>query len=301
MVPRHARRIYDKYCARGEPMPVAIVLGVHPAIWFGAGYSTAFGIEELTLSGGLLGRSVRTVACETIPIDVPAEAEVVIEAAVDAGNYVLDEGPFGEVTGTYGDDCKAHVLRVKAITRRRDPIYYALHCGFPSTETQSTTGLGIEVATREHLRNVDGGMIDLLDIRCLTVSGLMMLVLKMRPRYEGQAKTALMAALSGPYQQPKVAVAVDDDIDSADVRQILWSMSTRVRAERDVILIPNVRIWAIDNASTIVPGIEHLQRVGTKWMIDATKPPITAPAERAHFDMAMPLNYDTVHVADFLP
>ncbi|MGA9006033.1 MAG: UbiD family decarboxylase [Xanthobacteraceae bacterium] len=300
MLPRHARAVYDKYSARGLPTPVAIVIGVHPAIWLSAGYTTSPGVDELGLAGGLLGQSIRTVKCETVDIDVPAEAEIVLEGELLPGNHLEPEGPFGEVTGTYPDPGQAHVFRLKAITRRRDAIYYALHCGFPPTDTQSTTGLGIELATMEHLRVVDGGL-DLLDVRLLTVSGLMTLVIKLRPRVEGQAKTALMAALAGPYQQPKMAIAVDDDIDASDLRQIMWSLATRVRADRDVILIPNVKVWGLDNASPVIPGVEAFQRVGTKWMIDATKPAVTLPKERARFDMALPPNFDSIDIKDFLP
>jgi UbiD family decarboxylase len=300
MLPRHARRIYDKYSARGLPTPVAIVIGVHPAIWLSAGYTTAPGVDELGLAGGLLGRPVRTVKCETIDIDVPAEAEIVLEGELVPHNHLEPEGPFGEVTGTYPDPGQAHVFNLKAITRRKDAIYYALHCGFPTTDTQSTTGMGIEIATMEHLSRVDGGL-DLLDVRMLTVSGLMTLVIKIRPRVEGQAKIALMAALSGPYQQPKMAIAVDDDIDAGDLRQIMWSIATRVRADRDLMTMPNVKVWGLDNASPVVPGVEGFQRVGTKWAIDATKPAVTLPKERARFDMALPPNFDTVNLKDFLP
>jgi 2,5-furandicarboxylate decarboxylase 1 len=297
---RHARRIYDKYSARGQPTPVAIAIGVHPAIWFGAGFSTSFGVDEIEVAGSLLGVGVRTVKCETVDLDVPAEAEVVLEGELVPGDHKEAEGPFGEVNGMYPERSEAHVFHLKAITRRRDPIFYALHCGFPGTDTQSTTGLGIEVATTDHLRNVDGGL-DLLDLRCLTVSGLMMLVVKMRPRSAGQAKIALMAALSGPYQQPKIAVAVDDDIDASDLRQVIWSIATRVHPDDDVVMIPHAKVWAIDNISPMVPGIEAFQRVGTRWMIDATKPAITAPRERARFEKAMPMNYDSVNLQDFLP
>jgi 2,5-furandicarboxylate decarboxylase 1 len=300
MLPRHARAIYDKFSARGLPTPIAMVIGVHPAIWFAAAFTTSFGLDELELAGGLLGRGVRTVKCETIDVDVPAEAEIVLEGELVPHNHLEPEGPFGEVTGTYPDPGVAHVLRIKAITRRQDPIYYALHCGFPTTDTQATTGLGIEIATLEHLRKVDGGL-NLLDVRLLTVSGLMTLVIKIRPRFEGQAKTALMAALAGPYQQPKMAIAVDDDIDASDLRQIMWSISTRVRADRDVVMIPHTRVWGLDNASPVIPGVEAFQRVGTKWMIDATKPAVTLPTERARFDMALPPNLGSVDLADFLP
>ena len=299
MVPRQARRIYEKYCARNEPMPAAMVFGVHPAIFYGSAFTTRYGVDEMTLAGGLLGEGVRMVRCETIDVEVPAEAEIVLEGEV-LPNHVEEEGPFGEVPGTYAEQGHAEVFRLKAITRRKDAIFYAIHCGFPVTDTQATTGLGIEVATRDHLRNVEGGL-DLLDVRCVAAAGLMMLVVKLRPRIEGQAKTALMAALSGPYLHPKIAIAVDDDVDASDLRQVMWSMTTRVHAERDVVLIPNTRVFPLDNVSPIVEGQSSLHRIGTKWLIDATKPALTQATERARFERAMPRNFDAVNLDDFLP
>lgn len=299
MLHRQARRIYDLYCARGEAMPVAMVFGVHPAIFFGSAYTTRFGVDELELSGGLLGEGVRMVDCETIDLEVPAEAELVIEGEVLPGR-LEPEGPFGEVPGTYAQQGHAEVFEVKAITRRRDPVFYAIHCGFPVTDTQQTTALGIEIATREHLRNVEGGL-DLRDVRCVTAAGLMMLVLKLRPRVEGQAKTALMAALSGPYLHPKLAIAVDEDIDASDLRQVMWSMTTRVHAERDVTLLPNTRVFPLDNVSPVVEGQDSLHRIGTKWMIDATMPAPTQVEARARFERAIPRNFDSVALEDFLP
>jgi UbiD family decarboxylase len=167
-------------------------------------------------------------------------------------------------------------------------------------DPQSITGLCIEAVLHEHLSAVEGGL-DLLDVRCLGVSGLMAVVIKLRPRVEGQAKTALMAALSGPYLHPKLAIAVDEDIDASDLRQVFWSMTTRVHAERDVVRIPNTRIWSLDNASDIVPGMSAMYRVGTKLMIDATKPPVTHPEERERFERAMPKNFRSVSIEDFLP
>ena len=73
------------------------------------------------------------------------------------------------------------------MTRRKDPIFYAVHCGYPTTDTQGTMALGIEIATKEQLKNVEGGL-DLLDVRCHPSAGMMMVVLKIRPRVEGQAK-----------------------------------------------------------------------------------------------------------------
>ena len=293
MVPRHARRIYDKYCDRNEPLPVAMVYGVHPAIFFSAAYTTGYGIDELTLAGALMGEGVRMVTCETLDLEVPAEAEMVVEGEI-LPNHTEPEGPYGEVTGTYAQKGRSEIFKAKVITRRRAPIFYALHCGFPVTDTQATVALGIEVATKEHLRNVEGGL-DLLDVRTLTSAGAMMLVIKLRPRVEGQAKTALMATLSGPYLHPKIAVAVDEDIDAGDLRQIMWSIANRVRADRDVIMIPNTRVFALD------PGQSSDHRIGTKWMIDATRPAATQEEDRKGFEPAMPKGLDSVNLEDFLP
>ena len=299
MLHRQMRRIYDKYCERGEAMPVAMVYGAHPAIFFGSAYTTTFGVDEFSVSGGLLGEAVRMVKCKTIDVDVPAEAELVLEGEV-LPNHTVPEGPFGEVPGTYAPQGVAELFKVKAITRRKDAIFYALHCGMPITETQATTALGIEVATREHMLNVEGGL-ELHDVRCHEASGLMMIVIKMTPKVEGQAKTALMAALSGPYLHPKLAIAVDDDVDASDLRHVIWSMTTRVHAEKDVVMIPNTRVFPLDNSSPVAEGQSTHHRIGTKWMIDATKPAITQVEQRERFARAMPKNFDAVNLDDFLP
>jgi UbiD family decarboxylase len=299
MIPRQARQIYEKYCARGEAMPVAMVYGVHPAIFFASSFTTAFGNDELALAGALMGEPVRLVKCESIDMEVPAEAEIVIEGEV-LPNTLEPEGPFGEVTGTYAGGAKSEVFQVKAITQRKDPIFYALHCGFPVTDAQSTMGIGVEVATKRHLKDVEGGL-NLLDVRAVTEAGVMMLILKMRPKHSGQAKTALMAALSGPYLHPKLAIAVDEDIDANDLRQIAWSMTTRVHAERDVTMIPETRVFALDNISPVAPGMGNFARVGTKWMIDATIPAHLSDEERTNFEPAFPKNFENVDLKDYLP
>ena len=299
MVPRQAKRIYDMYAAEGRGMPVAMVYGAHPAIFYGSGFTTTYGKDELEIAGSLLGEGVRMVKCKTVDIEVPAEAEMVLEGEI-LFDKMVPEGPFGEIPGTYAEATHANVFRINCMTRRKDPIFYAVHCGYPTTDTQGTMALGIEIATKEQLKNVEGGL-DLLDVRCHPSAGMMMVVLKIRPRVEGQAKTALMAALSGAYLHPKLAVAVDDDIDANDLRQVMWSMTTRVHAERDIVTIPNTRVFALDNISPVVPGQNSFHRIGTKWMIDATNPAVTQRETRDQFERAMPRNFDHVDLDEFLP
>ena len=299
MIPRQARQIYEKYCSRNEAMPVAMVYGTHPAIFFASSFTATFGADELEIAGALMGEPVRLTKCETVDIEVPAEAEIIIEGEV-LPNLTEPEGPFGEVTGTYAGECESEVFHAKAITRRKDAIFFALHCGFPVTDAQSTMGLGVEVATKKHLKEVEGG-VNLIDVRAVTEAGVMMLILKIRPRHPGQAKTALMAALSGPYLHPKLAIAVDEDIDPNDLRQIAWSMTTRVHAESDVTMIPNTRVFSLDNISPTAPGMNNFARIGTKWMIDATIPAHLSENERKDFEPAFPYNFESVNLSDYLP
>ena len=296
--PRHALRIYQKYKSRNQAMPVAMVVGAHPALYYAAAFTSSYGLDELEIAGSLLDDPVRLVKCETIDMEVPAEAEMVIEGEV-LPTGMVDEGPFGEATGTYAMEGATEIFRVKAITHRRNPVFYAMQCGAPMTDTQSITGACIETVVTDHLENVEGGL-DLLDVRLLGVSGLMAIVIKLRPRIEGQSKTALMAALSSPYLHPKLAIAVDDDIDASDLRQVFWSLTTRVDAGRDVVKIPNTRIWSLDNVSDIVPGMSAMYRIGTKVIIDATKPAVTQAEERARFAPAMPYRHDEITLEKFL-
>ena len=296
--PRHALRIYEKYKNQGKPMPVAMVVGAHPAIYYASGYTSAFGLDELEIAGSLLDDPIRLVKCETIDIEVPADAELVIEGEV-LPEGMVEEGPFGEATGTYAMEGSTEIFQVKAITHRKNPLFYAMQCGAPMTDTQSITGLCIETVITEHLENVEGGL-DLLDVRCLGIAGLMAVIIKLRPHVEGQAKTALTAALSSPYLHPKLAIAVDDDIDASDPRQIFWSLTTRVQADKDVVKIPNTRIWSLDNVSDIVPGMSAMYRIGTKTIIDATKPALTQTKERERFAAAMPFNYNSVDLLSFI-
>ena len=297
--PRQALRIYQKYQERNEPMPVAMVVGAHPAIYFSSSYTAPWGMDELTVAGALMGEPVRLVKCETIDIEVPAEAEMVLEGEIPPDAHT-PEGPFGEGSGGYAMEGFTQYLDVKCITRRAKPVFYAMQCGAPMTDTQALVATAIDMLLWEHLKNVEGGL-DLLDLRCLGLAGMMAVVVKLRPRVEGQAKTALMAALSGPQMHPKLAIAVDEDIDASDMRQVFWSLTTRVHAERDVIKIPNARTWSLDNVSDIVPGQSAMHRIGTKTIIDATKPAVTDPDGRERFTMAMPKNYDSVDLSDFLP
>ena len=279
--PRQALKIFQMYGAAKRPMEAAMVIGAHPAFIFSAGFVAPYGQDELTIAGGLLGESVRLVKCETIDMEVPADAELVLEGELHHDDKT-PEGPFGEVTGTYAQEGSTPLFRIKAVTHRADPIFYAMQCGLPPSDTHSIVCTTIEMRLWTHLVNVAGGL-DLIDVRCVGTVSPMMVVVKLRPQFAGQAKAALMAALSSPYLHPKIAIAVDADIDVRDMAQIYWAIATRVEAATDVQRVDRTRVFALDNASRIEEGMSAMYRVGTKVLIDATLPPGAAPAAQRRY------------------
>ena len=282
MLPRQAMRIHAMHRELGRPMEAAMVIGGHPLIMFAAGFVAPFGMDELAIAGGLLGEPVRLVKCKTIDIEVPADAELVLEGEI-LPDEIAPEGPFGEVTGTYSRVGTAPVFRVKAITRRKKPLFYAMSCGMPPSDAHSITCAVVEAKLADHLKAVDGGLIDVRDVRCPGGMSPLIVALRMQPRYAGQARTALMAAAASPYLHPKLLVAVDADVDISDPWAVLRALSSRFDPATGLTRIDRTRVFTLDNASPLDPGADPMQRTGTKALFDATLDPKMEAAVRARY------------------
>lgn len=282
MVPRQAMRIHQMHQKLGRPMQAAMVIGGHPLIMFAAGYVAPFGMDELAIAGGLLRHPVRLVKCKTIDVEVPADAELVLEGEI-LPQEVASEGPFGEVTGTYSRAGTAPVFRVKAVTRRSKPVFYAMSCGMPPSDAHSITCAVVEARLSDHLKTVDGGLLDLRDIRCPGGMSPLIVALRMQPRYRGQSRTALMAAAASPYLHPKLLLAVDADIDISDPWQVLRAMTSRLNAATGITRIDRTRVFTLDNASPLDAGASPMHRTGTKVLFDATLDPKMSAEDRANY------------------
>ncbi len=283
MLPRQAMRIHQMHQELGRPMEAAMVIGGHPLIMFAAGFVAPFGMDELAIAGGLLGEPVRLVKCRTIDIEVPADAELVLEGEIFP-DEIAAEGPFGEVTGTYSKAGTAPVFRVKAITRRRKPVFYAMSCGMPPSDAHSITCAVVEAKLSDHLKTVDGGLLDVRDIRCPGGMSPLILALRLHPRYAGQARVALMAAAASPYLHPKLLVAADDDVDIAEPWEVLRALTSRFDPAIGLSRIDRTRVFTLDNASPLEPGANPMHRTGTKALFDATLDPRMEAAERSRYN-----------------
>jgi 2,5-furandicarboxylate decarboxylase 1 len=299
---RHMDMIYKKYEAKNEKTPIALVIGHHAIYYLTCCWTFPFGVDEFEMAGTFLGEPVKTVKCETVDLEVPADAEIVIEG------YILphvreEEGPFAEHTGyARAGAGKNPVIEITAITRRKDAIYYALQGGKPIASSQILDGLPMEVVIFNRVKDV-GGYVNVKDVVAIPCAGgSHIIVVQITPKIQGEAKDVALATLSSPYIHPKFAIVVDDDIDPHDNKEVIWSLSTRVNPERDIFIIPGTHGHHLDASLPLItkPGEFPQIRRGSKIGIDATKPPINDPDARDHFTRSHAMGSDVYDINDFI-
>ena len=244
--------------ARGRNLEVAVVIGCHPAIYLAAAAKVAMEVDELAIAGALLKRPVELVRCKTIDVEVPAEAEYVLEGEILASTQE-DEGPFGEYTGYSTYRSTRNVFVVKAITRRAQPIFLDIVPGM----TNDHLLLG-RSAKEAHVFGRLKEMVPNLVALNYPKSGTHFhAYLSLRKSAEGQARHAMMLLL-GLDNYIKLAVAVDADVDVYNDDEVLWAMATRFQADTDMFVVPKVFCNRLDPSS--VDGMS------AKVAIDATAP-----------------------------
>ncbi len=288
LYPRHTWKNYLKYQQREKPMPVAIFIGHHPAYYAAAATTAAYGLDEFEIAGGYLEEAVRLVKCKTVDLEVPADAELVLEGHIPP-HYREDEGPFSEfqdyyVTGTG----KNPVVEYQCLTRRHDAIFKNLQNG-SEMEGCVFHKIPMSATIYRRLKDVGGGP-NLHNV--MVLPGIFGLVVQLTQRTYGEAKNLLLAALSSQYQHPKIAIAVDADVDIFNPSELLWALSTRVNPQEDVVIIAGTHNHAMDASLPELgaPGTPLWQRRGSKMLIDATIPPPADAEARDAFERIRPRN-----------
>jgi len=256
-VGKHLNAIYSKMEERGRPLEVAVSVGNHPAWAIGALAIGPYHENELGIIGGLKGSPLEMVRCKTVDLMVPAGAEIVLEGEIEP-HVREEEGPFGEFTGYAIHSAQNPVLGVKAITHRRNPIYQDI-CGGQHREHLTMATIPMEA---NYYRVIKGAI---PEVEAVRMAAPFTLIISMKKKYEGQARSALLAAFSADLYL-KHAIVVDHDIDIADLQRVFWAMATRVQAARDIFIIPRAR------GSSLDPSAEPLGVVD-KMGIDATAKP----------------------------
>ena len=252
---------YRAYQKRGERMPVAIALGGDPALTYCASAPLPPGIDEYLFAGFLRKEGVPLVKCVTHDLEVPAEADLVIEGFVDPRAPLVREGPFGDHTGYYSlaDDYPA--LEVTAITRRADPVYPATVVGPPPME-DLWLGKATERLFLPLLQMVFPEVTDM----SFPAEGVFhnLCFISMRKEYPGHAKKLMHGMWgSGQMANTKTLVVFDEDVDVHDHAQCAWRAFANVDAKRDLVVVDGP-VDVLDHAAP------HLA-LGGKIGVDATK------------------------------
>jgi len=232
---------------RPEPLPAAAVIGADPGTILAAVTPVPDTLSEYQFAGLLRGAKVELVDCKTVPLKVPAEAEIVLEGHVALDEYG-EEGPYGDHTGYYNAVERFPVFTISAVTMRRQPIYLSTFTGRPPDEP-SILGEALNEVFVPLLIQQFPEIVDFY----LPPEGCSyrIAVVSMRKAYPGHAKRVMMGVWSflRQFMYTKWVIVVDDDIDPRSWKDVMWAISTRMDPARDITLVEGTPIDYLDFAS----------------------------------------------------
>ncbi len=265
---KHGRMHRDKYFERNEPCPVAVVVGGDPLLLISSTLEIPYGVNEYEWAGMLRGRPYKVIKGKYTGLPLPADAEIVLEGFAHP-NDKREEGPFGEWTGYYASNARPEpVIEVKAVYHRNDPIIIGLPPEKPPYEAHR-----YRVYLRSALlkREIEAaGVPDVTAVWCHGVGGCRLLnVVAIKQRYPGHARQAgHVAAMcrTGAYLG-RLVIVVDDDIDVADLNEVMWAVVTRADPETSLDIIH--RAWSGPLDPAIPPDKKGFN---SRLIIDACRP-----------------------------
>ena len=246
---------------RREPLPAAAVIGADPGTIIAAVTPVPETLSEYHFAGLLRGKRVDLVDCKTVPLKVPAQAEIVLEGHVSLDDH-RDEGPYGDHTGYYNAVEPFPVFTVSAMTMRREPIYLSTFTGKPPDEPSILA----EALNEVFVPLLQQQFPEITDF-WLPPEGCSyrVAVVAIKKAYTGHAKRVMMGVWSylRQFMYTKWVIVVDDDINARDWKEVIWALSTRMDPARDITLIENTPIDYLDFASPE-------SGLGSKIGLDAT-------------------------------
>lgn len=255
---------YSRALKEKRPLPFAVAIGTHPSVVMAAAHMAPSGSDELALAGALGGQPLPLVRCETVDLEVPAHAEIVLEGELLPSGWIEDEGRFGDFTGFVGPIKWNPVFRVNAMTHRKDAIYYALHMPdevdyvvAPPLEGSAWQALAIAgvTATAVYAPAPSGCNFHLYAS------------IRKRP---GEGKNAMLALMS--LKRVKHVIVTDDDVDIFNPAEMERAIAYRVRPTRDIVVVDGARGSHLDPSIQLQVTKGALAPLTAKWGVDATIP-----------------------------
>jgi 2,5-furandicarboxylate decarboxylase 1 len=281
---RHLHKSFVYARDHGQDLKIAIAIGVHPAVNIAAAYQAAYGVDEMLIANSLLEGKLILSKTSHSQLYVPNHAEIVLEGRIL--NDMTHEEWMVEMLRTYDFKRRQPVFELERIMFRNDAIYHDILPGY--AEHRLLMGLPVEAKMYDHIKNVvpttqsvhltDGG------------SNWLSAVIQIKKRLEGEPKNALLAAFTA-HPSLKMATVIDDDISPTDPIAVEYAVATRCQADRDLIIIPNVK------GSSLDPSSDQENLLTTKLGIDATA---TILKTKERFEIAKIPGEEKVNLSDYL-
>ena len=246
---------------KGKKTEAAIIIGAEPATVFSAVAPVPEGLDKYLFAGITRKQGIKTVKCKTIDLEVPANAEIVLEGYVDP-NDLRDEGPFGDHTGYYTPKEPFPTFTLTGIMQRQKPIYLTTIVGKPVLE-DAYIGKVIERSFLPLIRMFHPEVVDFSMPASAWFQG--MAIISIKKHYPGQAKKVMMGLWGmGQLSLTKIFIVVDEDVNVHDMNDVIWALTTRADPARDTLIVDNTPTDTLDPASPLV-------NLGSKLGIDATQ------------------------------
>lgn len=261
---QHLYLYFKRAEEKNKPLDIAVVIGCDPALHVASQVTGSPELDEYAVAGALRGGPVQTVKCETVDVEVPAQAEIVLEGRI-LPHLREPEGPFGEFSGYYGPAGDRPVIEFTGLTHRNRPIFQTTYLGMREREFIFLTSLPKKADLYAAIKKVvpEVKAVHLTEAGC----GGYHAVASIRKRAEDQGKLALGVILLHKIGV-KHAVVVDEDIDVHNLNEVEWAVATRSQFDRDALVLTDLLI-------PLDPSTSFKRKTGSltsKLGIDATRP-----------------------------
>ena len=267
-------------------IPVALVLGCDPISMWSASAPLPPDVDEFILSGFIRSKPVKLVKCKSIPIEVPANSEIILEGEVDLNDYRI-EGPFGDHTGYYSPQAEYPTFKLKKITMKKNPIFPVITVGKPVKEDYFL-GKASERLMLPALKKISSEIIDIN----MPAEGIFhnFIIVAIKKKYPGQAKKVMHTIWgTGLLALTKIIIVVDDKVNVHDLSEVSWRIGVNIDPGRDVLLS--------EGPSDDLDHASEFYRYGGKMGIDATEKIKSEPRSR-EWPKEIEMNNDIVNLVD---
>ena len=271
---------WEKCRRKGIPLEVAVAVGTVPAVSYTATQKVPPTMDELALAGGLVGEPIQLIKCQTVDLEVPATAEIVLEGIIPT-RYLEEEGPFGESMGYVDPRTLSMVFELTCVTHRKNPIWVSIISQVTPSESSKIKAMGMATLVQRFLHQK--GFTSVLEVSLMEplVNLRPYVVVRMKKRDDQDPWGAMQAVLDYGDRVGKLVVAVDEDINPHDPVAVTWAITHRSQPHKDTKIVGNRPFGATPIGMIVTHPSSRYDNMESSLLIDATRkadfPPLSLP------------------------